>query len=161
MISLPQFLLMLAFVGLPLLEIATLIAAGSIIGFWPTIGLLLLSAVAGTTIVRRQGLHMLSSMMDAVGRGGPDLGALGDSYARIAGGFLLIIPGFITDLMGIALLVTPLRRFLLRGLLWGAAAPPRDDMARGEQIQSRGDAGRPIVIEGTYRRLDDDEQPRS
>ncbi len=137
--------------GLPLLEIGVLIEVGRWLGLWPTLGLLVLSAAAGMLIIRSEGAAMLGRMFDSMGRGGFGIAALIDSYATIAAGFLLIVPGFITDAIGVTLLVPPLRRALLRALIPGFAERPRDSTRPGEAP-----AKRPIIIEGTYQRLDDD-----
>jgi UPF0716 protein FxsA len=92
-------------------------------------------------------------MLDGMGRGGLGIAALIDSYATIAAGFLLIVPGFITDAIGVALLVPPVRRALLRALFPGFAERPRNTPKPAEaQAPTKG----PIIIEGTYERLDDD-----
>ena len=74
---------------------------------------------------------------------------------RIAAGCLLIVPGFITDALGLALLVPPLRALMFRAMLPGLAGRRRAEAPAGEQ------PARPIVIEGTYKRLDDDRDPKA
>ncbi len=153
MMSPLQLVPMLLFLGFPLLEIAVLILVGQWIGFWPTLGLLVLSAVVGMLVIRRQGVAMLGRMFDSVSRGGLVITSIVDSYAMIVAGCLLIVPGFITDALGLALLVPPLRRWLLAAVLPGMRTPPRDAAPTREPGAS---AKRPIVIEGSYERLDDD-----
>jgi UPF0716 protein FxsA len=139
--------------GLPLLEIGVLIEVGRWLGLWTTLGLLVLSAAAGMLIIRSAGTAMVGRMLDGMGRGGLGIASLIDSYATISAGFLLIVPGFITDAIGAALLVPPLRRALLRALLPGFAGRPRDSSSPTDaQTPAKG----PIIIEGTYQRLDDD-----
>jgi UPF0716 protein FxsA len=139
--------------GLPLLEIGVLIEVGRWLGLWATLGLLVLSAAAGMLIVRSAGTAMVGRMLDGMGRGGLGIAALIDSYATIAAGFLLIVPGFITDAIGVALLVPPVRRALLRALFPGfAERPPNTSRPVDAQAPTKG----PIIIEGTYQRLDDD-----
>lgn len=153
MMSTMRRFVMLAFLVLPLLEIVVLIQVGQAIGVWSTLGLLILAAVAGMMIIRQQGVSMVGRMFDAMSEGRLAVGSIVDSYARIVAGCLLIVPGFITDAVGLALLVPPLRGLIFRAMLPGlagrrsAAAP-----AGGDHSQP----ARPIVIEGTYKRLDDD-----
>jgi UPF0716 protein FxsA len=155
-----RFLLMLFFLGLPLLEIAVLIQVGQAIGLWPTLGLLFLAAAVGMLVIRQQGVSMVGRMFGAVGEGRFALGSIVDSYAKIVAGCLLIVPGFLTDALGIALLVPPLRRLMLGAVVPGMGGRRRvDDPAASPP--GRSDASRPIVIEGTYERLDDDRDPKA
>lgn len=144
---------LLLFLAFPLLEIAVLIQVGQWIGFWPTLGLLVLAATAGMLVIRQQGVSMLGRMFDSVSRGQLAITAMVDSYAVIVAGCLLIVPGFLTDALGLALLVPPLRRWLVGAVLPGLAAPRRD---RGRPEQPVAPRKQPIVIEGTFQRLDDD-----
>ena len=150
MMSSMRRFVMLAFLVLPLLEIVVLIQVGQAIGVWATLGLLVLAAVAGMMVIRQQGVSMVGRMFDAMSEGRLAVGAIIDSYAQIAAGFLLIVPGFITDVLGLALLVPPLRAIMFRALLPGLAGRRRAEAPAGEP------PARPIVIEGTYKRLDDD-----
>ena len=153
MISTMRRFVMLAFLVLPLLEIAVLIQVGQAIGVWSTLGLLILAAVAGMLIIRQQGVSMVGRMFDAMSEGRLAVGSIVDSYARIVAGCLLIVPGFITDAVGLALLVPPLRGLIFRALLPGLAGRrPPEAPAGGDSSRP----ARPIVIEGTYKRLDDD-----
>jgi UPF0716 protein FxsA len=151
-----RFIVMLVFLGFPLLEIAVLIQVGQMIGFWPTLGLLILSATLGMIVIRQQGLSMVGRMFEAVSQGRFAVASMLDSYATIAAGCQLIVPGFISDLLGLALLVPPLRRLVLGAMLPGIAGPRRSSDAPSASAQRPSDAARPIVIEGTYERLDDD-----
>jgi UPF0716 protein FxsA len=143
--------------GLPLIEIAVLIEVGRWLGLWATLGLLVLSAAAGMLIIRSAGTAMVGRMLDSMGRGGLGIASLVDSYATISAGVLLIVPGFITDAIGVALLVPPLRRALLRALLPGFAGRTR---ASSRPAEAQAPAKHPIIIEGTYQRLDDDGDTR-
>ena len=154
MMSSMRRFVMLAFLVLPLLEIVVLIQVGQAIGVWSTLGLLVLAAVAGTMVIRQQGVSMVGRMFDAMSEGRLAVGSIVDTYARIAAGCLLIVPGFITDALGLALLVPPLRGLMLRAMLPGLAGRRRAEAPAGEQ------PARPIVIEGTYKRLDDDDTKR-
>lgn len=160
MMSTFRFVLMLAFLGLPLLEIAVLIQVGELIGFWPTLGLLILSAAFGMMVIREQGLSMVTRMFDAMGEGRFAFASIVESYAVIVAGGLLIIPGFITDAMGLALLVPPLRRLILRAVLPGLVGRRRDPMAQGAEARRSSEPAQPIVIEGTFQRLDDDKDTK-
>ena len=155
-----RFFLMLFFLGLPLLEIAVLIQVGQAIGLWPTLGLLFLAAAVGMIVIRQQGISMLGRMFGAVSEGRFALGSIVDSYTKIVAGCLLIVPGFLTDALGIALLVAPLRRLMLGAVMPGLASRRRvDDPAAPPR--GRSEPARPIVIEGTYERLDDNRDTKA
>ncbi|MGA1856661.1 FxsA family protein [Azospirillum sp. 11R-A] len=102
---------------LPILEIVGFIQVGDWIGAGPTIGLLALSAVVGMLIVRHQGLASLSKAQAAAARGEAPIGTVLDGFCAVLAGVLLIIPGFLTDILGILLLIRPLRRGIGRWLL--------------------------------------------
>jgi len=157
MISPLQLASMLILIVLPFVEITLLILVGQWIGLWPTLGLLVLSAFAGMAVIRRQGLSMFSRMFDTMGRGGLGVASLVDSYAVILAGCLLIIPGFATDALGLVLLIPPVRRWLLRAALPGFIVRPRARATPGEAPRDGASKGGPVIIEGTYRRIDDDE----
>jgi UPF0716 protein FxsA len=155
MVSSVRRILFVLFLALPLLEIVVLIEVGQAIGLWPTLGLLFLAAFLGMFIIRQQGLSMVGRMFDTMSQGSFAVSSIVDSYAKIAAGCLLIMPGFITDALGIALLVPPLRNLMLGAMLPGVAGRRRAvDPAAAPA--NRSETARPIVIEGTYQRLDDD-----
>ncbi len=155
MMSSVRRILVVLFLALPLLEIVVLIKVGQAIGLWPTLGLLFLAAFLGMFIIRQQGVSMVGRMFDTMSQGRFAVSSIVDSYAKIAAGCLLIVPGFITDALGIALLVPPLRSLMLGAMLPGFAGQRRavdPNAAPADRPQT----ARPVVIEGTYQRLDDD-----
>ena len=144
----------LIFIFFPLLELFLLIKAGETIGFWPTVGLLFAAAVLGFVVIREQGLTMVGKAMASLNEGRLPLAPLLDSQVMVLAGMLLIAPGFLSDVIGLALLIQPLRRLAIRrvlpGFAPGLAAPP-------EKRNSRG----PTVIEGDFKRVDEhDPSPR-
>ncbi|ALG70305.1 exlusion protein FxsA [Azospirillum thiophilum] len=110
---------------LPILEIVGFIQVGDWLGAGPTIGLLALSVVVGVLLVRHQGLASLTRAQAAAARGEAPIGTVLDGFCAVLAGILLIIPGFLTDLLGLALLIRPLRRGIGRWLLrrLGAGLP--------------------------------------
>lgn len=118
---------------LPILEIVGFIQVGDWIGAGPTIGLLALSAAVGMLIVRHQGLASLSKAQAAAARGEAPIGTVLDGFCAVLAGVLLIIPGFLTDILGILLLIRPLRRGIGRWLFSriGAGMPVFTTTNRG------------------------------
>jgi UPF0716 protein FxsA len=109
-------LLLAAFIGVPLLEIAVFIEVGGAIGLWPTLGLVVLTAIVGTWQLRLQGLATLNRARAQVDRGALPARELFDGACLLIAGALLLTPGFVTDAAGFLLFMPPVRE-ALRGLL--------------------------------------------
>ncbi len=112
----PLTLLPFFFLAVPLTEIAVFILVGSQIGVLPTILLVLLTALAGATLLRIQGFGVLSrirSQLDAGRLPGRDLG---NGAMILAAGMLLLTPGFVTDTIGLILFIPPVRDSIWRFL---------------------------------------------
>lgn len=144
-----RLLLALLFVALPLLELYVLIQVGSAIGAIATVALVVFSAVLGTLLVRHQGLQTLQQARRSMERGEPPAIPMLEGGLLVIGGILLLIPGFITDVLGLLLLVAPLRRALILKFVSRVGGPPRPP--GGDQ--PRPPEG-PRTIEGEYRRED-------
>ncbi|MBP2293866.1 FxsA family protein [Azospirillum rugosum] len=108
----PLLLLLL----LPIAEIAVFIEVGDWIGSGPTVGLVILSAILGSVLIRWQGLSVLKRAQEAAERGEVPVGAVFEGFCVVAAGILLIVPGFLTDVVGLLLFVRPLRNALGRWL---------------------------------------------
>jgi UPF0716 protein FxsA len=103
------FLLAVAFLVVPLLELAVLLQVGSSIGVLNTLGLLVLSSVVGGWLMKREGLGVLRRVQVAVAQGRVPGAELVDAFLILLGGALMLTPGFLTDLVGILLLLPPVR----------------------------------------------------
>ncbi|HEY3685022.1 MAG TPA: FxsA family protein [Streptosporangiaceae bacterium] len=100
---------------LPVLEIFVIISVGSAIGAWPTFALIVAISLIGAWLVRREGRRAWSALREAVATGRPPERELADTPFLMLGGVLLLIPGFITDVVGLVL-VLPFTRPLARRL---------------------------------------------
>lgn len=101
-------------VALVILEaLVTLLVAGAI-GVLPTLGLGLLSTLAGSVLLRRQGLKTISRMRTESAAGRLPGAALLEGAVLAVASLLMILPGFVTDLIGILLFVPAVRGFLGR-----------------------------------------------
>lgn len=107
-------LLALLFIVLPLGELALLLRVGGLIGFWPTLGLVLLTGLAGAGLARRQGFRVMAVLQAELAAGRMPGRALLDGACILVGGALLLVPGFLTDTVGFVLLLPPTRALLLR-----------------------------------------------
>jgi UPF0716 protein FxsA len=105
--------LLMAMLVLPALELAAFIAVAATIGVLPALTLIATGSLAGLLILRHAGGNHISRMRVALSAG--DFTALqadGIGSVTLFAGILLLIPGFITDVLGLVLLVAPLRRAL-------------------------------------------------
>ncbi|MGO6907398.1 FxsA family protein, partial [Rhizobium ruizarguesonis] len=128
---LPAFILLL-----PLAEIAGFVVVGRAIGLWLTLALVMLGFVLGVVLLRRQGIGILRQM-SSEGRNGvmPGRDLLRPAMNVIAS-LLLIIPGFLTDIIAILILIPPVRdlvwrtiakRFVVVNAKGGSSSGPQPD----------------------------------
>ena len=119
--QIPVSLLFLTFV---LAEISGFIIVGQAIGLLGTLGLVILPMIAGSILLRRQGLATLSKVQAELAAGKPPAEPLVEGAVLTLASLLLILPGFLSDLIGIALFLQPVRAALWRAIRRRADAPP-------------------------------------
>ena len=134
--------LLLAFLAVPLIEIALFIQVGGLIGLWPTLGIVVLTAIAGTFLVRSQGMFELQRLRASLSDLSDPTEPLANGAMILFAGALLLTPGFFTDSVGLALLAPPVRRAVLRYIRgrikvesFSYGMPPRreeNDIVEGE-----------------------------
>ena len=103
------FLLLIAFIAVPLVEIGVFIQVGGLIGLWPTLAVVVLTAIIGTWLLRQQGLATLGRARAQMDQGVLPTRELFDGICLLFAGALLLTPGFVTDTVGFLLFVPPLR----------------------------------------------------
>ncbi len=106
--------LALFFVIVPLVELALLIKVGEVVGFWPTMGLVVFTGAAGAWLARLEGLRTMFKLRDDLAHGRLPGQAIMDGMAVLLGGALLLTPGIVTDLVGFSLLLPRTRRGIQR-----------------------------------------------
>lgn len=111
------FILLLIFVLVPVVELNVLIEVASSIGSWATVGLVLFTAIVGVSLVRSQGLSTLMSVQQKLANGEAPGQEIVEGMMLAAAGVLLLIPGFVTDFIGLVLL-TPLTRAPIAAFLY-------------------------------------------
>ncbi len=111
-----RVLLAAAFIGIPLLEIFVLVQVGQVIGPWWTILLLVVSGVLGTWLIRREGGRAWRALSEALQTGRMPARELADGALILVGGTLMLAPGFVTDAVGV-LLILPITRPVARTVL--------------------------------------------
>jgi len=140
--------LFLAFLAVPLVEIALFIQVGGIIGLWPTLLIVVITAIVGTVLVRAQGAMALDDLRTSFSRQADPSEALVHGAMILIAGALLLTPGFFTDAVGFALLVPGFRR-MAYAYVRARVHVARFDTA-GTGPRDRG----PDIIEGDYDEVD-------
>ena len=102
-------ILLLLFIAVPLIEIALFIQVGSLLGLWPTLGIVVLTAILGTALVRQQGFAVLRQVQGSFNELRDPTEPLAHGAMILFSGALLLTPGFFTDALGFALLVPGFR----------------------------------------------------
>jgi UPF0716 protein FxsA len=108
--------LVLLFIVVPIAELAVIIQVGQVIGVWWTIGLLVVDSVLGSVLMRSQGRTAWRRFNEAAQAGRVPAREVLDGALVIFGGALLLTPGFLSDILGIVLLLPPTRA-LVRAVL--------------------------------------------
>ena len=109
-----KYIILLIFIAVPVAEIAAFIQVGSLIGLWPTLATVVLTAVIGTAMIRQQGLQTIAQAQGAIEQGRTPVDSVVDGIFLLVSALLLLTPGFITDAVGFALLIRPLRMNIAR-----------------------------------------------
>ena len=104
--------LFLAFLAIPLIDIALCIQVGGAIGLWPTLAIVIVTAILGTWLVRSQGALALGQLRGSFSRLDDPTEPLAHGAMILVAGALLLTPGFFTDFVGFALLTPPVRAAL-------------------------------------------------
>ncbi|HKN40664.1 MAG TPA: FxsA family protein [Acidimicrobiia bacterium] len=102
-------LLFAIFIGVPFAEIYVLLQVGHVIGILNTLALLILVSMVGAWLAKREGLGVLRRMQDSVNAGRVPGAELIDGFLVLLAAALMITPGFLTDIVGILLLLPPVR----------------------------------------------------
>ena len=104
--------LLIAFIAVPLIEIGLFIQVGDTIGLWPTLFIVLLTAIVGTALVRSQGAQVLSALQGSFQAMKDPTEPLAHGAMILFAGALLLTPGFFTDAFGFLLLFPPFRHLI-------------------------------------------------
>lgn len=165
----PATILLLLFIIVPLAEIGVFIQVGDLIGLWPTLALIVLTAVIGSICIRFQGFKLINRARAQLDAGEPPVFEVISGVCLVVAGVLLLTPGFVTDTVGFILLFPPARRLLYERVLErrltimasgggasGGGAGGAGKPGPGRPGAARPGGGRPVVIEGEFEPLDDD-----
>lgn len=155
--------LFLAFLAVPLIEIALFIQVGGAIGLWPTLAIVILTAVLGTVLVRAQGRLAMTQLRHSFSQLDDPSEPLAHGAMILFSGALLLTPGFFTDAVGFALLAPPVRVAVYR---WLRARVTVSSFQMGAQSDMHGQRPRPRnpepredVIDGEYTEISEKKRP--
>ena len=161
-----RLLLILIFIVVPIAELALLIQVGDLIGVWWTIALLIADSILGSLLMRSQGHATWWRFNVSLEAGNPPVREVLDGVLVIFGGALLLTPGFISDFLGLLLLLPPtralvramlVRRFAERMIASATRAAP---VGFGPPPGPAGRGARPGDVDGTAVDVDSDGLPR-
>jgi UPF0716 protein FxsA len=109
--------LLILFIIIPVVELYTLIEIGKKIGTLPTMGIIILTAILGAYLVKNQGFMILKKIKNNIKEGIMPGDSLIQGAIILAGGILLLTPGFITDTIGFIFLIPGSRKIVKKCLL--------------------------------------------
>lgn len=150
--------LFLAFVMVPIIEIALFIQVGGLIGTWPTLAIVVLTAFAGTRLMKAQGALALRDVQRSFSDMRDPTEPLAHGAMILISGVLLLTPGFFTDALGLALLVPGVRKAVLayvRARVQVRSFSSHTMHGHGPRSRYSDDS----VIDGEFSPLDDADMP--
>ena len=130
-----MLLFIFIFILVPIAELFFFVQVSSAIGFWNSLGLIVAIAFVGAWLVKREGLKVWRRFVQQVEAGQVPSREIADGVCLLAAGALMLAPGFLTDIVGILLLLPPTRAIARRWLM---------------RRQELGGLGRTRVIRATY-----------
>lgn len=153
----------LLFIVMPLIEIAGFVIVGEQIGALATVGLVIATTILGATLLRIQGFGIMSRLRDTMEQGGRPGRELVHGFMVMIAGILLILPGFVTDAIGLVLFIPAVRDFAWRFIasrivVITPAGPGGYRSPHGDHIidLDAGDYSEEARDDDTQRRLRDD-----
>ena len=144
--------LLLAFIAVPLIEIGLFIQVGNAIGLWPTLLIVFLTAVAGTWLVRSQGLQTIQNLQGSFQNMRNPTEPLVHGAMILLAGALLLTPGFFTDAIGFILLFPPFRLFIMQNI----KTKLKTGNINFAPSQPSSDDG---IVEGTFQKVSPKDSP--
>ncbi|WP_286264959.1 FxsA family protein [Thalassotalea atypica] len=109
-------ILFLVFIIVPIIEIAVLMQVGELIGGWPTVGVVILTAWLGAVFVRQQGIATVQNLQTKMAQGQAPSEEIVAGLLLLVAGVFLVTPGFVTDAFGLSLLIPQVRKGLVKGV---------------------------------------------
>lgn len=140
------WLIVLGIIAVPVIEITVWFKIADILGFWWTALASMISFFGGISLLRHQGLAALMNARSRLESGEVPVQAAFDGLCLAAAGFLLVLPGFVSDVFALILLLAPVRQ-ALRGWISGHIT-----------VLTPAQSG-PTIIEGDYKVIESEDPP--
>ena len=137
-------------IGVPIIEIAVFIEVGGRLGLWPTLATIILTAMAGTALLRQQGLATLQRVHESLEANRFPMAEVFDGLCLLVAGALLLTPGFVTDAAGLLLFVPAVRVALRQAFGRYLVASGRLDAWTEKPGPFASGGGGNTVIDGEY-----------
>jgi UPF0716 protein FxsA len=145
------FVLFFILLGIPIIEIALFIKVGGAIGLFPTLAIVVLTALVGSAMIRAQGLRTWMQARASMDRGEMPVRELFDGLCIFAAGIMLVTPGFFTDAMGFLLLLPPIRHILAERLVRSMV------VVQGGRMDAQA-PDRTVIIETEFHEVSEDDR---
>lgn len=142
--------LLLLFVAM-IVEITVLVLVGSAIGVLPTVALLVVASLVGLALLRREGTRTMASFSAAMRERRVPYREVTDGMMIALAGVLILVPGFVSDVLAIALLIPPTRA-VVRRVLEGFAARR---VGMGGPLRAARAARQVVVVDADFETHDD------
>ena len=139
----PLLLLIVIFIGLPILEVWIMSQVARVIGVWPMLATLVIHAVGGGLLMRYEGMRAWHALTNAYGTGKVPTGHLADAALILLGGILLVMPGYVTDVVGFLFLFRWTRPFARKIIAFFVARRSKQAPAPRRRGGSGDATGRP------------------
>jgi len=146
--------LLIAFLAVPLIEIALFIQVGGIIGLWWTLATVIFTAVLGTWLLRQQGVAALNNLRNTFGELRDPTEPLAHGAMILFAGALLLTPGFFTDACGFLLLIPAVRAIVFQKMRSRMTIQTFSMGSRGPAQPSD-----PTIIDGEFEEVDPSKRP--
>lgn len=143
--------LFVLFLAVPLIEIALFIQVGGLIGLWPTLGIVIFTAVLGTIMIRAQGVLAMNEVRSSFNDLRDPTEPLAHGAMILFSGALLLTPGFFTDFVGFSLLIPPVRKALFSYLRSRVQVQGFSTGPQNQQSSYPSDS----IIEGDFEEIDE------
>ncbi len=137
-------------IGVPIVEIAVFIEVGARLGLWPTLATIILTAMAGTALLRQQGLATLQRVRESLDANRFPMAEVFDGLCLLVAGALLLTPGFVTDAAGLLLFVPAVRVALRQAFGRYLVASGRLDVWTEKPGSVASGGGGDTIIDGEY-----------
>ncbi|MFT5572018.1 MAG: UPF0716 protein FxsA [Cryomorphaceae bacterium] len=143
-------LLVILFVAVPIAEISLLIRVGGAIGLLSTLVFVVFTAILGAYLVRQQGFAVITKVQEETNAGRMPALQIAEGVALLFAGAVLLTPGFITDVIGFALLIPPIRQAIIGWITSRSISGPINFTFTQHGAGPPGPHISPDVIEGEY-----------